>query len=67
MTTEEYVPINVPNISAKANHRILSGPKKNTDTRTNTTVTEVNRDRRIVPHIDLSMIFENGSFENFLS
>lgn len=64
---DEYVHTMVPNMSASVNPRMDSGPKKNIAINTNTTVRDVNIDRRIVPCIELSIIRANSNFFDFPS
>lgn len=52
---EEYVPMTVPNRSARVNHFKLSGPKKKSARSTINTVEEVRSDLPRVSWIDLSM------------
>ena len=55
---DEYPPTIVPNMRARVNPFMLSGPQKNIDTRTIIIVKIVKSERRIVSQIDLSISSE---------
>jgi hypothetical protein len=63
--TDEYVPMIVPYIRAKTNPLRLSGPQKKSAMSTIITVDETKSDRRIVSHIEVSIIDENELFFEF--
>mgnify|MGYP006971072186 FL=1 len=62
---DEYAPTKVPNIRARVNPLILSGPKKNIATRTMIIVNVVKSERRIVSQIEVSMSVENVPLLDF--
>jgi hypothetical protein len=60
--TDEYVPTRVPNMRARAKPLRLSGHHTKSAISTIITVDDTKSERRIVSHMDMSMIAENEDF-----